>query len=101
MGVKKKKEEGRWQQFRKKANYIIVYSFDTDTMQVTLHNPLHLSLSLSPMNMSLVSVQSKFISLSPTIMSSVPIKYISFLVPYYYTHNKVKSKKIKTTIKSK
>jgi len=51
------------------------------------------SFSLSPMNMSLVSVQSKFISLSSTIMSSVPIKYISFLVPYYYTHNKVKSKK--------
>jgi len=56
---------------RKKANYTTVYSFDTETMQVTYvaHDSLYLSLSLSLSDKSVsVTVTSKFISLSPTII---------------------------------
>mmetsp|Transcript_40120 Transcript_40120/g.45831 ORF Transcript_40120/g.45831 Transcript_40120/m.45831 type:complete len:101 (+) Transcript_40120:154-456(+) len=59
---------------RKKANYTTVYSFDTETMQVTYvaHDSFYLSLSFSLSDKSVsVTVTSKFISLSPTIIHVV------------------------------
>jgi len=64
---------------RKKANYTTVYSFDTETMQVTYvaHDPfyLSLSLSLSPINLSLSLLHpNSYLYLQQSFMSSVPIK---------------------------